>query len=353
MSGPRIAQDATGRSSSALPSGEPGMGARRAPSAAAVPFPLTVLAVEDLGPRLRRITLGGVSLLRFATDDGATWDLRVKVLVPSPGHTLPPADVFAPKGWRQAWLGLPENARGHLRSYTVREARLEEAYPEIDIDFVLHPHGPQGPAAQWARTAAPGDQALVLGPATRPGSPEQAGVEFAPGAARHVLLAGDETALPAIAGILRDLPAGATAQAIIEVPDGHLVRGMPTGADAAIEWLVRGTAPHGERLTEAVRRAVPAPLRSPGPAVLNRALAAEPLDIGPERELLWDTPQYRRLFSAGEPDGHGMPGDAVYVWIAGESTMVTALRRYLVRDCGLDRGQVAFMGYWKHGVAQH
>lgn len=353
MSGSRTAQDASGRPSTALPAGEPGTGARRSPSAA-VPFPLTVLAVEDLGPWLRRITLGGVSLLRFATDDGATWDLRVKVLVPSPGHTLPPADVFVSQGWRQAWLGLPENARGHLRSYTVREARLEEAYPEIDIDFVLHPDGPQGPAAQWARRVGVGDPALVVGPAIGPEAPERAGIEFAPGAARHVLLAGDETALPAIAGILRDLPSGVTVQALLEVPDDRLIRAMPSRADAEVEWLVRGTAAPGERLAEAVCRAVPAPLCSPGPAVVGRVVAAaEPLDVGPVRELMWDTPQYRRLFSAGEPEGRERPADAVYVWIAGESTVVTGLRRYLVRDCGLDRGQVAFMGYWKHGVTQH
>ncbi len=44
-----------------------------------------------------------------------------------------------------------------------------------------------------------------------------------------------------------------------------------------------------------------------------------------------------------------LPG--VYAWIAGESAMVTSLRRYLVKELGMDRSQVAFMGYWRRGVA--
>ena len=67
----------------------------------------------------------------------------------------------------------------------------------------------------------------------------------------------------------------------------------------------------------------------------------------------------------GDPDvlllrrGGARPGgasdadvrDGVYAWIAGESRTVTGLRRALVKDHGIDRRQVAFMGYWRHGVA--
>jgi iron complex transport system ATP-binding protein len=44
-----------------------------------------------------------------------------------------------------------------------------------------------------------------------------------------------------------------------------------------------------------------------------------------------------------------IPGRGVYVWVAGESGMVRAVRRYLVGEVGLDRTQVAFMGYWRQG----
>lgn len=320
------------------------------------PFPLSVTAIRDLGPRLRRVTFGGTSLVGFATDNGATWDLRIKIVIPSPGRSLPRAKTLEcrdsedpGRSWRQAWLRLPEAERGELRSYTVREARLDEAYPEIDVDFVLHPDGPQGPAARWARVLRIGDPALVIGPSASAG--RCTGIEFAPGRARHVLLAGDETALPAIAGILRDLPAGLMAEAIIEIPDAGMVQDLPTAA-AQVTWLERGGQTHGEALADAVRRAVPAPLCAPGPAVVDHVLAAaEPLDVGPERVLVWDTPQYRRLF--GQEDECAERGDApFYAWIAGESTLVTSLRRYLVRECGIDREQVAFMGYWKQGTAQ-
>jgi NADPH-dependent ferric siderophore reductase len=43
--------------------------------------------------------------------------------------------------------------------------------------------------------------------------------------------------------------------------------------------------------------------------------------------------------------------DGLYAWIAGEAKVVTGLRRALVKDLGIDRHQVCFMGYWRVGVA--
>ena len=57
----------------------------------------------------------------------------------------------------------------------------------------------------------------------------------------------------------------------------------------------------------------------------------------------------RRSTSARPPVGHDL--DDLYAWIAGESGVVTGLRRVLVKDLGVDRRQVAFMGYWRRGVA--
>ncbi len=64
-------------------------------------------------------------------------------------------------------------------------------------------------------------------------------------------------------------------------------------------------------------------------------------------DLLWETPEYSSLGEEIAPD------DAAgrYFWIAGESGVVTTLRRHLVKDLGIDRAQVAFMGYWRRGVA--
>jgi NADPH-dependent ferric siderophore reductase len=41
----------------------------------------------------------------------------------------------------------------------------------------------------------------------------------------------------------------------------------------------------------------------------------------------------------------------LYAWIAGEAGVVTALRRHVVREVGMDRREVAFMGYWRRGGA--
>jgi len=76
----------------------------------------------------------------------------------------------------------------------------------------------------------------------------------------------------------------------------------------------------------------------------------EPVEVDPD---LWETPTYSS--SGEEVDaavtlvGHDL--DGLYAWIAGESAMVTTLRRALVNDLGVDRRQVAFMGYWRRGVA--
>ena len=70
---------------------------------------------------------------------------------------------------------------------------------------------------------------------------------------------------------------------------------------------------------------------------------------------LWETPSYSSSgeeidASRGARSGHD-GCDGLYAWIAGESKVVTGLRRHLVRELGMDRSQVAFMGYWRRGVA--
>ncbi|HYX95347.1 MAG TPA: SIP domain-containing protein, partial [Geodermatophilus sp.] len=66
------------------------------------------------------------------------------------------------------------------------------------------------------------------------------------------------------------------------------------------------------------------------------APAAPPEEVGDE--LLWEVP---------DPDA----ASGCYAWLAGEAGVVRALRRRLVGDLGVPRGSVAFMGYWRQGVA--
>ena len=82
-------------------------------------------------------------------------------------------------------------------------------------------------------------------------------------------------------------------------------------------------------------------------------MAASPVDEAEVDPDLWETPTYS---SSGEDVdapvatvGHDL--DGLYAWIAGESAVVTSMRRLLVNGLGMDRRQVAFMGYWRRGVA--
>jgi NADPH-dependent ferric siderophore reductase len=79
------------------------------------------------------------------------------------------------------------------------------------------------------------------------------------------------------------------------------------------------------------------------------AMAGASAAGGAADDLLWETPTYSALGEAAEPVV--APVDGRYAWIAGEAGMVTTLRRHLVGELGMPRRRVAFMGYWRQGVA--
>jgi len=174
---------------------------------------------------------------------------------------------------------------------------------------------------------------------------EYGGIEWSPGTATRLLLAGDETAVPAIRGVLRDLPADATGVAFVEVPTADDIQRDVVAPDGVeVTWLPRGDAPRGASLHAAVVAWLT--------GTAERAPQVGEDEIDPD---LWETPVYS---SSGEdvagttqvPVDDG-PHAGLYAWIAGEAKVVTGLRRRLVNDLGVDRGQVAFMGYWREGVA--
>lgn len=302
-------------------------------------FDLQVSAVQQLSEHFRRITLRGVDLELFGSNAaGETLDLRVKIMIPSPGHALPEFSNIRGSlqdDWYQNWRALDESVRGVMRTYTVRSLRRAvpadgqaPALPaEMDIDFVLHLDGGSGPAAEWAAGAEVGDALVLVGPCARWG--DCLGIEFAPGAAERVLLVGDETAVPAIAAILETLPSHISGHAVLEVPTAGDFLDMSTPANVEVRWLARGAKQHGEALTDAVRSVVV-------PAACE--VGEEPEEVDIDASILWETP--------AATAGHGL-----YAWIAGEAATIRELRRYLVRDVGMDRNSVAFMGYWRQGQA--
>jgi NADPH-dependent ferric siderophore reductase len=205
----------------------------RPPSAPAI-CAVTVARVATLTPHLVRITLAGDDLAQLPADGPAA---QVKLLFPASGQDWPTLPEAGPDGL--AWpAGQPLPV---VRTYTPR--RFDPAGRELDIDFVLHDRG--GTASTWARRARPGDR-MVLAAGRGRYLPD-------PAADWH-LVAGDETALPAIATIVAALPAGTPAMVLVEVPGPDDRLPLDGAADPDIIWLYRDGAP-GEALERALRAA--------------------------------------------------------------------------------------------------
>jgi iron complex transport system ATP-binding protein len=241
--------------------------------------------------------------------------------------------------WYAAWRELPDEHRNPIRTYTVRTVRQE--LREIDVDVVVHPV--EGPASRWAENAVVGDELVVLGPNAHHVG-ERGGVDFLPPPhAEHILLAGDETALPAIAAILERLPQTASGHAIVEVPHSDDAVCMTSHPGFTVEVLARHDRARGELLVPAVQAVAPVLLQSVRP---SSGKPTELVDVDVDRDLLWEVPS----------DDHGGPAQqtaVLYAWLAGEAGVIKSLRRHLVSELGIDRGSVAFMGYWRLGRAEN
>ncbi|MBP2314831.1 siderophore-interacting protein [Azospirillum soli] len=194
---------------------------------------LQVVGVRDVTPHMRRLTLSGADVARFAP----TSALHLNILVQHPAASEPQWPTVGRNGLIQ-WAD-PEH-RPLFRKYTVRS--LDLAAGTLDIDFVLHADA--GPGSTFAERAKPGDRVGIVGPGGG-GLVE----------ADWYLFAGDETALPAIARMLEHLPEGARGRAVIEVADAGDIQPLTVKADIEVEWLLRNGAPAGTTtlLADAVR----------------------------------------------------------------------------------------------------
>lgn len=189
---------------------------------------ITVVSVEDVTPHMRRV--------KFACADVAPFvnaDMHIRLLVP-------------PRGRIPVWPGLQEDGRAAwptgedellVRIYTIRAVDVERG--ELWIDVLQHPApGVSTPGADFARDAQPGDRAALLGPGG--GDLPQA---------QRILFVGDESALPAIARIAAEVPAGTRMDAIIEVEDAAEEQHLETAGTLEARWLHRKTYPQGAKNT--------------------------------------------------------------------------------------------------------
>ncbi len=173
-------------------------------------FPVRVRTVTDLTPNMRRFTVTGESLERYG-DPG--YDQRIKVVFPNSSGSL----ESMPTGpdWYSTWRELDPETRPPFRTYTTRAVRREAL--EVDVDMVVH--DVRGPASRWIRDAVVGDDLMIVATSVDD-EPPHLGIDFVPPAeVGHYLLVGDETAAPAIAVILEQLPADARGAVIVELPE--------------------------------------------------------------------------------------------------------------------------------------
>ncbi|WP_436493710.1 siderophore-interacting protein [Actinokineospora sp. HUAS TT18] len=251
-----------------------------------------VLGGARVSPTFVRVTIGGPELAHFVPRGFDQW---FRLFLPRDGQSELRLPTRASVLWYAQYLLMAKETRPLARNYTVREYRpaADGGDPEIDIHFACH--GDAGPASAWASSAKVGTKVGLLdeGPHYNPPSDQ-----------RWHLLAGDESALPALLGILRSLPADQRVEAFIEVPDAEDIQPVDAPDGAKIHWLVRHD--HDARPGSVVEAAV--------------------------REA-------------------ALPTEPCYAFVAGESQLATGLRRHLVNDRNMAKSDVTFTGYWRLGRA--
>jgi len=245
---------------------------------------LRVIDTQQLSPHMKRVRFAGTNLHSFATSE----HLHIGLLIP-------PADAA-----RQDWLIMRADGKARLRDpacppinrkYTIRS--IDAPAGQIAIDFVLHADG--GPGGQWADTAQIGDVVGMLGPGGR-------GLV----AADWYLLAGDETALPAIGRMLESMPDDAVGQVIVEIADEAEQQALRVPPGMAVQWLHRHGAPAG--------------------TTTQLLQAVQALSL---------------------PQGNVRP----FAWVGAEFTAAQAIRHYLCREAGIAKSDQLVVAYWRLGKA--
>ncbi len=252
-----------------------------------------VVSTRKLTPHMVRVVLGSSTFNTFVPSNFT--DSYVKLVFVADDVDV--AELAQPLT-QDSFADLTPDKRPSVRTMTVR--RVDVPAREITLDIVVH--GDHGVAGAWAASAQPGQRIYLMGP----------GGAYTPDpAADWHLLAGDETALPAISAALEALPANAIGKAFIEVagPDDEIPLTAPDGVE--VSWVYRG----------------------------GRA------DLVPEEHAGDFAPLIEAVTTA-----EWLPGQ-VHVFIHGEAQAVMHnLRPYIRKERGVEaKWASSISGYWRRG----
>lgn len=332
---------------------------------------LKVVQVENPLPGYARIWLSGPQL--HLVDDGGLGglrDTRIKLIVGAASDDAGLALGQLDGGWYHQWLDLPVNQRGYMRTYTVACQRHDQAgrLSRVAIDILIGGVEPgvtgmtaehEGPGVSWARQAKAGASCVMLAPWRGYDAAGQrlasaldqrgSGLEYRPGAAKQVVLLGDATALPAINACLHY-----EAQQKTERHFTVVLSGPPTWSDYLKQAGVgpdhlQVTAVNQGWVEQAARAAAQVWQDWLGEVAALGGVGRQDLPkLDVDTDILWETTTETQA-DLGQDQSLAQ---APYFWVAGERSQVAAIRRALVRQWGVDRRQVSFMGYWRAGQAE-
>jgi len=238
-------------------------GARRQISSERRLRPAVVRSVELPTPHMKRLVVQMDDIDEFSVQSYGQW-----------------VKVFLPREADEKLVG---------RAYTI--CAFREATGELDMDFVLHSHGA---LSSWAMSAKAGDRIDIAGP--------RSGFRIGE-ATRHLLIGGDETALPAIRSIVEAIPAGVKVDAFIEIPDMRDKQPIQSQAALSLTWL---------------------PRQGPEPQAPDALVNA--------------------MMKADFPDNDSE------LWFAAEALPVRTIRRHFLADRKIHSSRISVSGYWKRGV---
>ncbi|GAB3607840.1 siderophore-interacting protein [Conyzicola nivalis] len=240
---------------------------------------LSVVRTEWLAPRMVRVVAGGPGFDDLSASDFT--DRYTKLVFVRPELGLePPYDIPALRD------SLPQEHWPVVRTYTIRSVDYESR--EIAVDFVVH--GTEGVAGPWAANARPGDPLVLAGVG--------GGYSPSPQTGWHVL-AGDESAIPAISSAIGALAPNARGIVHIEVEDASDEHQLEAPVGVAVNWIHRGHDRDASLLAAAI-------------------------------------------------DAAEWPDDTVQVFAHGEREAMKAVRAVLA-ERGVPRERFSLSGYWAYG----